>query len=166
MAENKPHPVDLGHPEPHAEVTDVNVWAVGRFGIALVLLSLISLAGLFGVFRYLLQEAGGKEPTATRAFETNAEQRPPAPQLEVTETLDLARERAAEDKLLTTYGWVDQKAGTVRIPVARAIEMLAQQGLSARPQTPEPASNATVPTTSGMGEIMQQPGGPLAGGGK
>lgn len=167
MAENEtPHPVDLGHPEPHAEVSDVNAWAVGKFAIALVLLGIFSLAGLFWLFRYFIQTYGGPVAPVATNFQIDARKRPPSPQLEVTERLDLARERAAEDKLLTTYGWVDQQAGTVRIPIERAIDAIAQQGLPARPQPPTPASGAVVPTASGMGEIMTQPGGPLAGGAK
>jgi len=166
MAENESPQIDLGHPEPHAEVSDVNVWAVGKFAIALVLLGIFSLAGLFALFHYFIESTGGREPAVTRNFEINAENRPPAPQLEVAERLDLARERAAEDKLLTTYGWADRQSNTVRIPIDRAIDLLAQQGLPSRPQAPPPASTATVPTASGMGEIMTQPGGPLGGGGK
>ena len=39
---------------------------------------------------------------------------------------------AEEDAVLNSYGWVDRKAGVVRIPVQRAIELLAQRGLPAR----------------------------------
>jgi len=167
MAENeRPHPVDLGHPEPHAEVSDVNVWAVGKFAIALILLSIFSMAGLFALFRYFIQSTGGPVPPVTREFQLDARKMPPAPQLEVSEPGDLARDRAAEDKLLTTYGWADKPSGTVRIPIERAIDMVAEQGLPARPQAPVPASTATVPTASGLGEVMQQTGGPLGGGGK
>jgi hypothetical protein len=167
MAENEtPHPVDLGHPEPHAEVSDINAWAVGKFAIALVLLSIVSLAGLFALFRYFIRSSGGPLPPAAREYQIDARKMPPAPQLEVKERLELSRERDAEEKLLTTYGWVDRPSGTIRIPIERAIDLVAQQGLPSRPQAPPPASNATVPTASGMGEIAQQPGGPLAGGGK
>ena len=40
--------------------------------------------------------------------------------------------RRAEDALLKNYGWIDQKTGIVRIPVDRAIELLAKRGLPAR----------------------------------
>ena len=33
-----------------------------------------------------------------------------------------------------SYGWVDQQAGVVRIPIDRAMELLAQRGLPTRPQ--------------------------------
>jgi len=167
MAENKlPHPPDLENQPLHHEASDINAWAVGKFAIALALVSIVSLAGLFALFRYFMQSEGGPLPPVTRSYQIDARRRPPAPQLEETPILDLARERAAEDRLLNSYGWVDRQNGKVRIPIDRAIDLVAQRGLPSRPQVPPSASNATVPTASGMGEIMQQPGGPLAGGTK
>ena len=37
---------------------------------------------------------------------------------------------------LHNYGWVDQKAGVVRIPIDRAMTLLLQKGLPARKATP------------------------------
>jgi len=48
--------------------------------------------------------------------------------------------RGREDGLLNSYGWVDEKAGTVRIPIERAMDLLVQRGLPVRPQ--DAASNA------------------------
>ena len=39
----------------------------------------------------------------------------------------LAEHRAAELAAATTYGWVDQKAGIVRLPLDRAMELVAQE---------------------------------------
>jgi hypothetical protein len=33
---------------------------------------------------------------------------------------------------LTSYGWVDQAGGTVRIPIERAMDIIANDGLPAR----------------------------------
>jgi len=41
--------------------------------------------------------------------------------------------RATEDAILTTYGWVDREKGIVRIPIDRAIDLLATRGLPTRP---------------------------------
>ena len=52
----------------------------------------------------------------------------------------------------------------MRLPIDRAMDLIAQRGLPARQQN-EPQSAAaavTVPTASGLGSIMQQTGGPLA----
>src|SRR5271157_3955977 len=118
MAENKPMP-DL-EPRFRHENTDVDVRAVGRFGIALALLSILSMAGLFGLYRYFEAREGG--PVAV-----TMPPRPPMPQLEETPVLDLARERAAEEKLLNSYGWVDRQKGVARIPVGRAMDLMAQR---------------------------------------
>lgn len=56
----------------------------------------------------------------------------PAPQLEVNERTELNGERLREEDTLSTYGWVDQGAGKVRIPIDRAMDLLAQRGLPVR----------------------------------
>jgi hypothetical protein len=37
--------------------------------------------------------------------------------------------RRHEDEILNSYGWVDQKAGVVRIPIDKAMDLLVQKGL-------------------------------------
>jgi hypothetical protein len=56
----------------------------------------------------------------------------PAPQLEINERTELNDIRLREENILSTYGWVDQNAGTVHIPIDRAMDLLAQQGLPVR----------------------------------
>ncbi|SPE29583.1 quinol:cytochrome c oxidoreductase, cytoplasmic subunit [Candidatus Sulfopaludibacter sp. SbA6] len=158
MAENKPHLPDLTEPAARHEHSDVNAWMVGKFGIALALLCIVAMGLLFGLFRYF-QSMDGGQPLVT------AVKLPPAPTLEITPALDLKAIRAAEDQLLTSYGWVDREKGVVRIPIARAIDLLAQRGLPSRPQNEvqTAARDVSVPTESGLGPKMQPPGGPLAG---
>jgi hypothetical protein len=151
MDENKP---DLERPENRFESSDVDTRAVGKFGIALALLCIISLALVFGLFRYFFVSDEARNTV-----------RPSQPQLEKTPALDLQRMFQEEDEALNSYGWVDGRNGIVRIPIDRAIDLLAQRGLPGRKQT-EPQSAAagvTVPTESGLGEKVQQVGGPLAG---
>jgi hypothetical protein len=42
---------------------------------------------------------------------------------------DLKRLRDSEDATLGSYGWVDRKAGTVRIPIDRAMDLVAKRGV-------------------------------------
>ena len=143
------------------EESDVNAWAVGRFGIALLLLCIVSLAVLFGLFRYFqtrVTEVQGPERVAAPA------QQPPQPRLLSNESEELRRVRAAEDQILNNYGWVDASKGVVRIPIQRAMELVAQRGLPSRP-VPGPqtaAAGVSVPTGSSLGPKMQAVGGPLA----
>ena len=136
-----------GHGPGH-ETSDVNVWAIGKFGVALVAICVISLVMLLGLFRYFQAQ----EETATTP---KVEPRTifPQPQLQQTPVLDLRAIRAEEDQILNSYGWVDQPKGVVRIPVSQAIDILAKRGLPSRPQPgmQSAAGNVSVPTESGLG---------------
>jgi hypothetical protein len=66
----------------------------------------------------------------------------PAPQLEVDERTQLNGIRLTEEQTLNSYGWVDEKAGTVRIPIDRAMDLIAQRGL---PVVSQGAAAATAP---------------------
>jgi hypothetical protein len=58
----------------------------------------------------------------------------PQPRLETNETIEINKFRLQEEQTLNSYGWVDQEAGVVRIPIDRAMELMAQRGLPTRPQ--------------------------------
>lgn len=54
----------------------------------------------------------------------------PHPQLQIDNgDSDLAALHDREDLLLNHYSWVDESKGEVRIPIERAMELIAQQGL-------------------------------------
>ena len=169
MAANKEHDhdpkqlIDLSKPENRFEKSDVDFVAINRFGIGLVILCIFSFLLLTGVFKYFLNKENAAQ-VAHRSLHPDLPKLPPEPRLQSTPAKDLAAIRAEEDAVLNGYAWVDKDKGIVRIPVDRAIDILAQRGLPARPSPgAQTASAATVPTESGLGAIMQQPGGPLAG---
>jgi hypothetical protein len=58
--------------------------------------------------------------------------RMPEPNLLADDPAPLAAFRAEEATLLTTYGVADKNAGTYRIPIEKAKDLLLQQGLPAR----------------------------------
>ena len=121
---------EIKHPQdPHAghETTDINVWAVGKFAIGLVIVCVVSLLLLFGLLKFFQS----REETSV-ANTVEPVKLFPEPQLQKTEILDLKALHAEEDKLLNGYAWVDAPKGVVRIPVDRAIEVLAQRGLPSR----------------------------------
>jgi hypothetical protein len=126
------------------ERTDVDAGAIVKFGIALVIVCVLSLALLAGLFKFFQSQEAATLPVSPR-LSTDARALPPEPRLEETPVLDLKAMRAAEDQILNGYGWVDQKQGLVRIPIDRAIDLLAQRGLPSRAQQPAPASTARAP---------------------
>jgi hypothetical protein len=48
---------------------------------------------------------------------------------------DLLQLQAREEAILTSYGWINQDAGIVRIPIDRAMALMAEEG---PPPTGEP----------------------------
>ncbi len=56
----------------------------------------------------------------------------PVPSLLVNEPVNLQTFRSHEEEMLTTYGWVDQNVGTVRLPIDRAKALLLERGLPVR----------------------------------
>ena len=72
----------------------------------------------------------------------------PAPQLETDERTQLNEVRLREEDVLSTYDYVDKNAGTIRIPIDRAMDLLAQKGLPVLPQT----GGATAQTSKSQPE--------------
>jgi hypothetical protein len=57
---------------------------------------------------------------------------PPAPRLQTVPGQELQELRARQEAQLQGYGWLDRQAGRVRIPIERAMDLLAERGLPAR----------------------------------
>src|SRR5687767_1883830 len=53
----------------------------------------------------------------------------PGPNLLVREPMNLQKFRDEEEHLLSSYGWVDQNTGVVRLPIDRAKELLLERAL-------------------------------------
>src|SRR5258708_24987121 len=75
------------------------------------------------------------EPRVETAKPTKAETQAeikrafPEPRLEEDERDQINHIRLGEEEQLNSYGWTDEKAGVVRIPIERAMELTAQRGL-------------------------------------
>jgi hypothetical protein len=165
MADNRSleqqHLPDLTDPRQRHEERDVNVWAIGKVGIGLVLTTIASILIVLGVFRFL-EVQYKSQPAERPQLIQDARQLPPEPRLVPNEPENLLQMRTAEDQILNGYSWADQQHTQVKIPIDQAIDKLLQKGLPSRAQAPAAASTATVPTASGLGPLMQPPGGPLA----
>jgi hypothetical protein len=154
---------DLTNPAERHERRDVDVYAIGKYGIALALLCIFSFLLLIGVFKFFLSQEAAQPKIFRPNAITDARKQPPEPRLQELPPTDLQAFRAAEDQILHSYGWIDQEKGIVRIPVDKAIDLLAQRGLPSRPAADpqSAAAGVTTPVESGMGPVMTQAGGPL-----
>ena len=124
------------HPAHAHEETDVVLRPVVIAGIGLLVLLVITCVAMFGLFHVLQREEARLSPPANPLAAAEGPRLPPEPRLQAHPIKDLEELRKAETELLTTYGWVDKSAGTVRIPVARAMELLAQRAGDTGAATP------------------------------
>jgi hypothetical protein len=133
------------------EKEDADTRAVIRAGILLGLATLVASALVLFLFRWLAErEARGDAPPPPMASSMKPGRVPPAPRLQALPARDLAAARAEEEQVLTTYGWVDQRAGTVHIPIEEAMRLLAQRGEPALPPSPpSPAPASPAPPAAG-----------------
>jgi hypothetical protein len=110
------------------ETRDANIRGLTISLVGLFLLLLVSLLAMGWMFWYL----AAREESSPAPWAAAERDLPPAPRLQADPARDLENLRKAEAAVLNSYGWVDRKAGIVRIPIERAMEVLAERGLPAR----------------------------------
>jgi hypothetical protein len=127
------------------EQRDVNI--PGLLICAGVLAATVAIAffAAWWGFDYL----SAREKSKSSAFPLAAQERgrlPPEPRLEEVDRLEgkMGNIRpmeldAADERMLETYGWVDEKAGVVRIPISRAMKIIVDNNLF--PARPDEAGN-------------------------
>lgn len=132
------------------EVSDLRigpiVWFLIALGFGTVVICLL-MAGLFDAYENHAKDAEGKaSPLASER-----QKLPPEPRLQLAPTTaeqlegqqppnlkqdhplqEMKRLRAEENAKLSSYGWVDEKGGVVRIPIEEAKKLLLKNGLPTR----------------------------------
>ena len=144
---HKPEEVDtsLGY-----EKTDVNIMGIVVFIVSMFVFVVVTAVVCYGVGKvlnaHLNKEDGptskwsktanirqlGNMPSNAAMQDKVAElmQKFPAPRLAVDNgNQNVADLHAREDLLLDHYTWIDRSKGMVRIPIERAMQMIAQRGL-------------------------------------
>ena len=130
--------------DPVGRNRDVNIHAVYRFGFWLAVGLIAVTLAMLALFRVLEKKDLAEDKLLSPSVAANLARTPPEPRLEPFPLAPGQKLRAEEEALLTTYGWVDRKAGMARIPIDRAIEILAERGLP--PSKPMPPAAAPLPT--------------------
>lgn len=122
-------------PESHYEERDVNLRAILALAVGLAVLTIVALLGMWLMFNALEAREERLEPPRSPLADTR--QPSSEPRLQVKPRQELNEMRDREDALLNSYDWVNKEAGVVRIPINRAIELLAEKGLPVRQQAEE-----------------------------
>jgi hypothetical protein len=135
---------------------------IGAKGVLYFLLGLV-VAGLFvyflvdGLYSYLDKRSEARQapvnplvtnaPADTRNISRDYPQSAfPNPKLEEDERGQLNDIRIKEEQTLSSYDYVDKNAGTVRIPIDRAMDLIAQRGLPVQKATMDVPAAAPTST--------------------
>jgi len=111
------------------EETDADTRAITQFGIALALVLVLSQLGLWWLFNSFTRRESKLSPPVSALVRAQAPTEPPEPKLQANPQSDMRMMREKEDTILNHYGWVDPNHGVVRIPVDRALDLVAERGL-------------------------------------
>jgi hypothetical protein len=150
------------------ELADANVKDTAVFLVVLAAVLCVIFVVAFGVGKLLYYELGradgapNKWSTLAGAKSENLESNPaieqqqlqrvvarfPEPRLQTDDgNIEVSEMHAREDMMLDHYTWVDQQKQTVRIPIERAMQLLAQRGLpveAATANAPAKGADATM----------------------
>jgi len=110
--------------------SDVNIQAIALFGAGLIVLA-VGVHFFLGALMNVYSDRQASMVGSTRPL-SDTLSKASEPQLQVVPADELRVLRSTEETVLNSYGWVDRKAGVVRIPIDRAIDLLTQRGLPAR----------------------------------
>jgi hypothetical protein len=101
-------------------------------GLALLVgITMLVAHGLFGFLEGYTEQPGQRPtPVATPG------KLPPEPRIQANPPADLATMLREEDSVLYSYAWVNKDSGLARIPIERAMKLLAKEGLPVRRQQP------------------------------
>lgn len=136
------------NPEAGFEQEDLSAVGVMYFMAGLAVVVVVIYFIVVGMYRYLDHYDRTHQPPANpMAADTNmdpqtmsrdqirdkAEATFPKPVLEYSEQTQYIDELKKQNDVLTSYDFVDQKNGVVRIPIDRAMDILVQRGLPVLP---------------------------------
>jgi hypothetical protein len=140
MSEETKH----GHTEERYEHQDLSAQGIYAFLVSLILGGIVVYFIIWGFYHFMEARQRAHQPppnplvkqveTDTRIVSPDEIKKFPEPRLETNERTEIKDFRLKEEQTLNSYGWVDQKAGVVRIPIERAIQLLAQRGLPTTPK--------------------------------
>jgi len=142
---------------PAYETRDANTAGVFDFLVILGIMLVLAALVCWGMFRFFTAHA--VEAPATESPFADTRQLPLGPQLQVNPSQDWLKFKEDQEKSLETLDWVDRSAGTARVPIELAMQMLVKKGVPVQGEAPQAAgvpSAATAPA-KGSPEARKKP---------
>jgi hypothetical protein len=147
-------------PDPHAtpaaaagpgirfEQEDVSPGAVVRWAIGLGVLTIAFAAVSVWLLVLLRRGEENRDPPRPALYFADEHRQPDGVRLQASPFTDLRALREEERQVLGSYGWVDEAAGVVRIPIDEAMRLYLARQAGAGAAAASPSPEAAVPTDS------------------
>jgi hypothetical protein len=132
---------------PGYETRDANAGGAFKFLAALGIVLAVAALTCWGMFRYF--SAHEVDRAASDSPFADTRQLPLGPQLQVNPREDWLKFREQQEASLQTYAWENRAAGTVRVPIEEAMELLVKKGLPVQGAPQAQPADADKPAAEG-----------------
>lgn len=124
------NPLDQNESSSGYEKTDANFGIIVKVGLVLILVTVFSCVAMLGM--HLLLERVFTSLDKQAFFQRAVTDPQPPFLLQVNPSEDLKALRAYETERTQEFSWVQKTDGIARIPVHRAMQIIAEKGLPTR----------------------------------
>ena len=128
-SDHKQHGAGGDEPRDYSD-KDIRIKPILVFGTLTAVFTAVSFLGVALVFKMFRMSTDTAVAPSSRFVEERV--LPPEPRLQVDEKRTLQQQRAIDQVTVTEYAWIDKGSGVVRIPVERAVDLMAERGLPSR----------------------------------
>jgi hypothetical protein len=109
------------------ETSDFNLKYIVYFAVALVVGLAVIFAGATWVFKTFIKYDEREQVVRSEVLPVQVGSR--QPKLQIDPEQENQQYLAEQRQTLSTFGWVDQASGIARIPIDRAMDIVAQGGM-------------------------------------
>ncbi len=186
MADHTKHtndPGDAADTNPHVshERGDIDIFQITAFGLGLFISCVVVVFAMWAMFQFLAKRADNASAMTTSPMQSQRMQLPPEPRLSgivappaaaqlgngrgkeplpapVAPRVELVQMLSDEATILNGYGLLDPTKGIARIPIALAVDMVAQTGLPSKVSAAggESGGFRLIPSDANGGRTMEK----------
>lgn len=154
-----------GAPKLNHETQDISLTGTTRAALLSLAVVGVVMLVVYGAWGFFLSQERAADPGIPPMAAPNFGSRVPStPRLQSTPYPDLLQYRAAQQSRLTSYGWVDQGQGLVRIPIDQAMRLVVERASMyadetlAEPEPGPPAESPQAVPAAGLPAVPEVPG--------
>jgi hypothetical protein len=136
------------NPDVRFERVDADPAVVVKWGIGLGLMTIVCAAIAVWLLVWLRRREEAGDPGRPALYFSTEQRQPEGVRLQSAPFQDLHHLRDEERRILDTYGWVDEPAGVVHIPITRAMTLYMERQAGSVAAASRGPSDTGLPTDS------------------